>query len=270
MATDPLTVPPGPPRRPGLPPPIPPCPAGWLTGPPDFVGVGVQRAGTTRWYRMLLAHPGVTHIPESRKEVHYFERFWHDGGFSEDVVETYHRYFPRPEGSLVGEFTPRYMFDSRTPGLLAAAAPEARLLAILRDPIERYRSHMARYVARHGSERPIDVFVETDAVARGDYAQQLARVLRHFPREQLLVLQFERTLADPRSQLRRTYEFLGLDADFVPEGLEHRFHPGTLDLELPTDLEADLAATYALETRALLEIVPDLDLDLWPRVRDAA
>ena len=77
-------------------------------------------------------------------------------------------------------------------------------------------------------------------------------------------------VADPRSQLRRTYEFLGLDADFVPEGLEHRFHPGTLDLELPTDLEADLAATYALETRALTEIVPDLDLDLWPRVRDAA
>ena len=57
-----------------------------------------------------------------------------------DFVERYHRNFPRPAGGVTGEWTPRYMYDHWSLRLLRRAAPEARILVILRDPIERYRS----------------------------------------------------------------------------------------------------------------------------------
>ena len=127
----------------GPPGPEPECPPDWRTGPPDFVGIGTYRSGTTWLYEMIVAHPDVAIPPGRPKELHFFESFW-EGGFTPAEVSRYHRYFPRPAGKLVGEWTPRYMFDSWTPRMLAAAAPEARLLAILRDPVSRYVSHLAR------------------------------------------------------------------------------------------------------------------------------
>ena len=122
------TDPPGPPG------PEPECPPDWRTGPPDFVGIGAYRSGTTWLYEMIAAHPDVAIPPGRPKELHFFESFW-EGGFTPAEVARYHRYFPRPAGKLVGEWTPRYMFDSWTPRMLAVAAPEARLLVVLRDPV---------------------------------------------------------------------------------------------------------------------------------------
>ena len=86
----------------------PDCPPGWTTGPPDFVGIGAQRCGTSWWYRGLEAHPGVARVKGRRKELHYFNRFW-DGAVPEDMAAGYRALFPRPEGALVGEWTPRYL-----------------------------------------------------------------------------------------------------------------------------------------------------------------
>ncbi|HTY97786.1 MAG TPA: hypothetical protein VMB91_12145, partial [Solirubrobacteraceae bacterium] len=65
------------------PPPPPQTPAGWRTGPPDFVGVGFQRCGTTRWYNLITAHPEVAR-PVAMKELHFFDRFY-SGGFGESA-----------------------------------------------------------------------------------------------------------------------------------------------------------------------------------------
>src|ERR1700722_14580356 len=55
-------------------PPAPPqAPPGWTTGPPDFVGVGFQRCGTTRWYNLVAAHPQIAR-PVAMKELHFFDR----------------------------------------------------------------------------------------------------------------------------------------------------------------------------------------------------
>ena len=245
---------------------IPPCPPGWRTGPPDFVGVGVQRSGSSWWYELLTAHPGVSVVPGTRKELHFFDEHWY--GVTQEDVQRYHSYFPRPEGQLVGEWTPRYMYDLWTPLLLARAAPQAKLLAILRDPLTRYRSNLGFHVQQFG--RGPDPLVAADALGRGLYDTQLQRVLRHFPREQLLVLQFERCLADPAAQLRRTYEFLGLDSDVPLPDLERPINVGSETVELPADVEAEVVAAYSQQIPALLEIVPDLDLELWPSMRQPA
>ena len=82
--------------------------------------------------------------------------------------------------------------------LLRKAAPDARLLVMLRDPVARYRSAIAR-LHRLAEERGDRVLLASvsDATWRGFYYEQLRHVFDLFPREQVLVLQFERCVQDP-------------------------------------------------------------------------
>src|SRR5687768_3050648 len=118
-------------------PPVPTPAPGTRTGPPDFVGVGAQKSGTSLWYRLLTTHPAVA--PAARKEIHFFDRLL---AVEEPDLRAYELYFPRGPGQICGEWTPRYMVDPWTPPLLAAAAPEAKLLVLLRDPVERFASSL--------------------------------------------------------------------------------------------------------------------------------
>jgi sulfotransferase family protein len=255
-------------RRPGFPPEIPDCPQGWNVGPPDFVGIGTARAGTTWWFSLLTAHPGVRDVPTEHKELHYFDQFW-SRRFAERDAGTYHRYFPRPEGQLAGEWTPRYMLDAWVPRLLRRAAPDAKLLVMLRDPLARFRSQMSLLVERRGFEDPGGAARAQDALVRGLYVSQLERVLRHFPRERLLVLQLERCTADSRAELRRTYEFLGLgDVDFVPPAIGDQVNVGAPAFELWSEVVEDLTVTFANDARELVKLFPEVDPGLWPSVRE--
>lgn len=246
---------------------VPECPPGWTTGPPDFVGIGAQRSGTSWWYRGIEAHPLIAAVPDQQKELHYFNRFWR-GELPDDWVETYHSLFPRPPGALAGEWTPRYMQDFWTPMLIRRAAPAAKLIAILRDPVERFRSGVERTIRRSPNGRPIDLVHVSDAVDRSRYAAQLRRVLDHFPREQLLVLQFERCVAEPLGELQRTWRFLGLEPlDDLPEPMRER--GGSREKpELPEAWRAELAARLADDLRELAELFPqEIELDRWQSAR---
>jgi hypothetical protein len=115
------------------------------------MGVGAQRSGTSCWNRLIVDHPGVVPplIPlnssggplpgTTKKELHYFDPF-SDVALEDRDVELYHRFFPRPDGAMTGEWTPSYMVDRWIPPPLQQAAPKAKLLVLLRDPVERYRS----------------------------------------------------------------------------------------------------------------------------------
>ena len=243
-------------------PPVPECPAGWEPGPPDFVGVGAHRSGTTWLYEMIVAHPGIAVPPGRQKEIHFFDAFW-EGGFTGADVERYHRYFPRPPGALVGEWTPRYMFDTWTPRMLAAAAPAARVLVLLRDPVARYVSHLGTHLSRGEARVTRGPHVSGIAFARSLYTGQLDAILRHFPRERLLVQQFERCMLEPEGELRRTYGFLGLDPDFLPEDRSRRVNVGGA-IEFEPQLREDVAAALTPDAVELAHRFPEIDLSLWP------
>ena len=108
----------------GRPPAPPPCPPGMAVGPPDFVGVGVSKAGTTWWFSLVLAHPDV-HGPV-RKELMYFNRFflqrYRTQGCSDEDLRSYHDWFPRPAGTVTGEWTPSYFVQYLLPAVLRRAA----------------------------------------------------------------------------------------------------------------------------------------------------
>ncbi len=176
--------------------PPPPCPPEWEVGPPTFIGIGTMKSGTGWWCHQLLTHPDA--VPSVRKELHYFQYGWNKV-FDEDAIKRYHQYFPRRPGIVTGEWTPRYMTDPWVPARLRKAAPEARLLVILRDPMPRLISNLRHHIYRYGPLHPRFLI---EAIERGRYATQLRRVLQHFPRQQVLVLQMEGCIKEPERELR--------------------------------------------------------------------
>jgi hypothetical protein len=248
-----------------VPGPPPPCPDGWAVAPPDFVGVGAQRSGTTRWYDLICAHPRVSPPPAIRKELHFFDRF-HAGGWSEASAAEYAAHFPRPPGSLSGEWTPTYLQDFWTAPLLAAAAPDARLIVSLRDPVTRYLSGLQRHhrAARHAGEA-LDHAAAPEEFVRGLYADALERLLATAGRERVLVLQYERCVADPAGELARTLAFLGLEP-FDAGDLLHTHHPNRQREPAPIDALARraLVDAYRPDVARLSAIWPELDIELWP------
>jgi len=241
------------------------APAGWRPGPPDYVGVGTACSGTTWWDRLINAHPRVARIPGRASELHFFDDRW-QRGLDERDVQRYHANFARPEGSLSGEWTPGYMLDAWTPALLRRAAPEARLLVLLREPVERFRSD--RTLAEHRFTVGSTARAAANAAFnRGLYADQLLRLWAVFPPEQVLVLQYERCVADRRTQLLRTYAFIGLD-ETLPAGVEvdvdERVDPWHgPQVSVSPWQEGMLARRYAPENERLASLLPDLDLSLW-------
>ena len=248
-------------------PPVPDPPAGWRTAAPDFIGVGAQRCGTTWWDGLVADHPGVSRLEHVAKELHFFDRFL-SGPVPDTLAADYARHFPRPPGQLAGEWTPRYMLDFWTPRLLARCAPRAKLLVLLRDPVERYRSGMAAHLgsARSRGQRGSPM-AGPNHVLRSLYHVQLKGLLAHYPREQLLVLQHEACVADPERELRRTYRFLGLEpVDHRPATLDSGINASDPEIKPVLDARAreDLAAVLLDDVRRLVADFPEIDPARWP------
>jgi hypothetical protein len=260
-------------------PAVPDCPPGWRVGPPDFVIFGAQKSGTTWWFRLIEQHPGVVQPKNQRPELHFFDRLY-DRWPNEDLIASYHRYFPRPEGRLIGEKTPEYLSCPWAPPMVAMAAPDAKAIVLLRDPVERFVSGLSHF-ERAGliSEDPADarlfgdrVRVVTDSIDRGLYATQLEWLLQSYPRERLLVLQYERCAIDAAAELNRTFGFLGLPPHDLPadELARPRNMSKTEKVSVPQEHLALLGGYYRPEVERLLGLVPDLDLSLWPWFREMA
>ena len=238
----------------------PPLNPGEKHGPPDFVGIGVQKAGTSWWYSLIVAHPGVSVRTDIHKERHFLSRFGSEP-FLESDIERYHGWFPRIPGTLAGEWTPDYLWFPWVPALLERAAPDARLLVVLRDPVERFRSGVAHQI-RNGAKRTGATVAE--AVERGFYDRQLSSWTSFSDDRKLLVLQHEMCVREPEKQIVRTYRHLGLDESYRPANLERRVNETSDSINIEEDVRRRLVDLYAPDVHALVERYPELDLALWP------
>ncbi len=245
----------------GSAPEAPGCPVGMETGPPDFVGVGAPKAGTSWWFKLILAHPDV--YAPYEKELMFFNRAFLEreaaGGVSDDDLLAYHQWFPRPAGSKAGEWTPSYLFAYRLPPLLHRAAPDVKILVMLRDPVERYRSDISRAMP-HRIRRNI----RYKGLVRGFYAAELAPWEEVFEPSSMLVLQYEACTRDPVGQLAATYRFLGLDDAFRPEGIRTAVNKTKVKRSAAAGLERLFVQLYEPDVVALAARYPQIDLRLWP------
>ncbi len=233
--------------------------AGEQAGPPDFVGIGVQKAGTSWWYELVADHPGVWARDDVHKERHFFAPLAAEP-FGAEEASRYAGWFPRPAGTITGEWTPDYLAYPWVPPLLHRAAPDTRLLVMVRDPVERFRSGLSFRLAMGAPDTEATL---ADAVRHGFYAAGLNRFLDWFPKEQVLVLQYERCAAEPAGQLAATYRFLGLP-DHVPSDLRRSVNVSGTKVDLDDDARGRLIELYAADVAELVRLVPTIDTGLWP------
>jgi hypothetical protein len=238
-------------------------PLGEETGPPDFVGIGVRDCGTRWWHDLILLHPGVSQRDGLPKELHFFDRF---GGEEFDLSTTawYEGWFPRRPGTVAGEWTADYFDYPWVPGLLRGAAPDARLLLMVRDPIERMRASTEWQYRTH---HPNPARSITEAFTPGLYNQLLESWLEVFDPSQLLVLQYELCLADIEGQMKSTFDHLGL-TEYHSSETERPRSPLLRELgvrcHIDYEVKERLVELYSPDVAALSRAVPHLDLSLWP------
>jgi len=238
----------------------PPPPPGQATGPPDFVGVGVPAAGADWWFGLIAGHPGVSAPPVPGGARHYLSHYA-TRPFGPTEVERYHHWFPRRPGTITGEWTPTYLGDPWVPPLLARAAPDTRIIMVVRDPVDRLRLGLLETAGLRAANAGAHM---AESVDRSVYARPLRQLLHHFPADRVLVLQYERCVGDPAAQLAVTYRFLELDDRHRPAGPlrpPRTVHPTPLD----RTTDRRLIDLYADDVTDLMALVPTLDLSLWPR-----
>ena len=190
----------------------------------DFMCIGAMKAGTTWIHGILAEHPEV--CMGRGKEVHFFDD---EQAFAKGL-DYYRSFFDHCEaGRLLGEVTPRYIHLPTVPGRIHAHNPDAKLIASLRNPIDRAWSQYRFDIHQGGRMSFYKSFEDAierdhDLVSRGLYAEQLRRYYDLFPSERILVLRYEDIQGvGPEVLARRLFEFLELkDLDFSPPSLLRR------------------------------------------------
>ncbi|QZY30224.1 sulfotransferase family protein [Nocardioides coralli] len=228
---------------------------------PTFVIAGAQKCGTTSLSEALRKHREI-HISRP-KELHFFDRRYRRG------LEWYESQFtPRPHHRQVGEATPAYMYDPVARERLGATLPEARILVILRNPVDRAYSHY--WHKRRLGDETLETFEEAIEaeperrardqvkkrigfayVDRGHYASQVEALFANHGRERVHVLLLDDVSRDQVGTMRAVLEFLGVD----PQPAEHLEFPRSNKYRVVDESGAQAAAAYtpmSPETRARL------------------
>jgi hypothetical protein len=250
---------------------------GWVTSPfrplPDFLVLGAQKAGTTALYEYLRRHPQIS--GPSWKEVSFFDRHWARG-------ESWYRgNFPnvaRTRGKHVGEASPSYVFHPLAPQRVEEVVPEARLIVLVRNPVDRALSQYNHEVALGREPLPFEEALDAEEErlrgeqermaadpryfsrewwshtykARGRYAEQLERWLAVFPCEQLLILPSDDLGSDPARAHAQVLEFLGASPqrlDSYPRVYEREYEP------MKPETRERLAAEFEEPNRRLYELL---------------
>jgi hypothetical protein len=201
---------------------------------PDFIVIGAPRSGTTTLYQALSEHPDV--VAARAQEVHFFNRT----PTYQRSLRYYRAFFPletslRRRGALTGEGTSVYMYRPNTAERIASDLPDVKLIAVLRDPVERAIASWRAATDRGEETRPLVVALADELgrlgpgdrtppppaevaegehdpahVQKGRYADQLRRWMRLFDETRLLTILSEDLFSDPGPTLDQVFDFLGL------------------------------------------------------------
>ncbi len=249
-----------------------PLAPGSRVGPPDFVGVGCGRAGSTWWWSLIERHPQVVANRLGQKELHYFLHFGWDGPNDEQIA-IYREAFAKPAGSISGDGSFNYLTHPLAIQHLAKAAPETRLIAILRNPIDRFSStydmfqrKRLRWLGLEGERAHVTQICSLwdEAVTNCRVADGFRSIAARWKREAVLVLQYEKCALDPLGELARTYRFLGIDDRFVPNDASEAVNREEHHIAPPDrEARARLAELFADDVEQVFESFPSLDRSLW-------
>jgi hypothetical protein len=208
----------------------------WMRTLPDYLVIGAQKCGTSFLHRLLARHPSIK--PSFLKEVHYFDLNFGKG------ESWYRSQFPvqvrNDRGYITGEASPYYLFHPHAPRRAASVIPETKLIALLRNPVDRAYSHYQHQVKRvngashetlsfegaiEAEESRLDGELEKllqdeyydslnyrsySYLSRGIYVDQLLAWSEFFDRSRMLVLRSEDLFGATEDTLETILDFLGV------------------------------------------------------------
>lgn len=236
---------------------------------PDFIIIGAQKGGTSSLQHHLRKHPQIEMAPNlldnPNEEPHFFNRHFDRG------LDWYRSLF-NDNGKLQGEKTPNYLPSHECHLRLRSVVPDCKLIAILREPVDRAESafnHASQAARALGQPdawgwntqisfdqnlRECLAGKRTDSfVSWGCYIDQLESLLRHFPREQLLVLISEEYRAAPTATLQEVFRFIGAADATVP--FTARVHVRQRDIRIDERTRSWLHEYYRPYNRRLFEFL---------------
>jgi sulfotransferase family protein len=202
---------------------------------PNVLVIGAMKCGSTSLHHYLDAHPDIA--MSEKKELNFFYRpgVWNKG------LEWYRSQFD-PGAPLRGESSVNYTKSPRASGLAAPRmhrlVPHAKLIYMVRHPIERAVSHYLHTRAEGNEERPLPQALSDltgPYVSRSVYYANVEPFLRHFPAESLLVVPQERLRSQRAATLRAIFSFLGVDADIDRPEFSVMWQTAAEKLDTPGD-----------------------------------
>lgn len=191
----------------------------------DFFVIGAQKAGTTSLYHYLKRHPGIC-MPND-KEAPFFSD---DTAFSKGLAWYLDEYFKkRMDDQKLGTVTPSYMVYATVPERISSLCKNAKIIAILRDPLDRAESQYKMMVRAFGEKRSFQEMIDEQINAAvlkkervtttlvnsniilGEYGRILSSYLQYFDRNKLLILFSEDLMKNPEKVMEKIYKFLDVD-----------------------------------------------------------
>jgi hypothetical protein len=211
---------------------------------PNFLIIGAAKAGTNALYHYLRQHPQVYMSPwkepkffafESEADLGFRAANGRDAPVNASVIldqAEYEELFDDASDDELarGEASTHYLYVEKSPARIKALIPDARLIAVLRNPVDRAFSSY-QHLVRDDLE-PLDFDAALDAEPQriaehyaylyrytdlGFYSEQLDRYEKSFPESQLCVLLYDDLRSDPEGTCRRIFSFLGVDEHFAPD-----------------------------------------------------
>ncbi|MBL4585508.1 MAG: sulfotransferase [Flavobacteriales bacterium] len=206
---------------------------------PDFVIIGAQKAASTFITHCLDSHPDIF-IP--RSEITYFET----PEFENEPSTALTSLFIGNEDKMVGIKRPNYLSLREVPERIHATVPNARIIAILRNPVERIISAYYHYMdygiipvreVESGMTKVLDKEYSdqypkaAEIIEFGLYHDPIVRYQSLFGKKNVLVLLQDDLIVDKMSVMKQLYGFLGVDTSFTPTTINSR--PGAVTYNIP-------------------------------------
>ncbi|GGA80129.1 deacetylase sulfotransferase [Neiella marina] len=239
----------------------------------SFVVAGAQKSGTTALDQYLRRHQGLA-MPD-KKEVHFFDnsRLFANG---EPNYRKYHAFYPSNcAGRLMGDVTPAYMYLPDCMPRIHRYNPDIKVIAVLRNPIERAYSHWNMERHRGREKLPFVQAMAEEAeriqlsrgssrkysyVDRGFYSQQIERIWQLFPKQQTLFLRHDELLTDPTTTVNQIYRFLAIEE--LPHTEKKDVHSRPYVSKISADEKQQLRSIFAAEITKLENLL-GWQLDSW-------
>lgn len=200
----------------------------------NFICIGPERSGTTWLYQCLKEHPEI--CVSEPKEVNFFnssQSFWRkdliDKTNYTKGLEWYKQHFNHCSSEkIVGEITPAYLHSPEVPERIYNHFPDVKLIAILRNPIERLYSHYMYTKMKGFYELPsLEEVIEKEKgfVEESAYLKHIQNYLKYFPREKILITIYEDIEKNPKVFIREVLKFLGAGDTFMPPSVNTTINP---------------------------------------------